>query len=140
MGIFSRKNSKPSTKSDALSIETDASRLSRGSIAAKSPLFAKDTNGWNTPTSPATTMEPEVVISKPISPKVDPAGYLRSIHAVRERTRLVFEKAKRNELLHFNVDMDKFAETATYVVSIIKVCAMSPLTVLLSTAYILYVL
>lgn len=122
MGLFSRKGSKPSVRSETLSIETDTSRFSRGSMV-KSPLFAKDTNGWNTPTSPATTMETEVVVSKPISPQVDPAGYLRSIHAVRERIRLVFEKAKRNELLHFNVDMDKFSETAAYVVSIIKASA-----------------
>lgn len=120
MGLFSRKKSKPSVRSETLSIDTDASRISRGSMA-KSPMFAKDTNGWNTPISPATTMETETVASKLINPQVDPAGYLRSIHAVRERTRLVFEKAKRNELLHFNVDMDKFSETAAYVVSIIKV-------------------
>ena len=30
-------------------------------------------------------------------------------------------KAKQNELQHFKVDMSKFADVATYVVSIIKV-------------------
>jgi len=32
------------------------------------------------------------------------------------------EKAKRDELLHFNVDMSKFKDTTSFVVSIIKVC------------------
>lgn len=65
---------------------------------------------------------PDVPIPKPPDPWQDPVGYLRSIHAVRERSRLVLEKAKRNQLMHFEVDMDKFPETASYVVSIIKVC------------------
>jgi hypothetical protein len=54
-------------------------------------------------------------------PDLDPAGYLRSIHAVRERSKLVLEKAKTGELHHFDVDPNKFSETAQYVVSIIKV-------------------
>jgi hypothetical protein len=54
-------------------------------------------------------------------PGVDPVGYLRSIRAVRERTRLVFEKAQSNQLKHFVVNPGKFADTADYVTSIIKV-------------------
>jgi hypothetical protein len=57
---------------------------------------------------------------RPPDPNVDPAAYLRSIYAVRERTKLVSEKAKRNQLKHFDVDMTKFGETAAYMVSIIK--------------------
>lgn len=64
---------------------------------------------------------PDVAIPKAPDPSVNPAAYLRSIHAVRERSRLVLEKAKRNQLKHFTVDMGKFRETAAYVVSIIKV-------------------
>ncbi len=64
---------------------------------------------------------PDVPLPKAPDPTQDPAGYLRSIYAVRERTRLVFEKAKTNELKHFNVDMSKFGDTAKFVVSIIKV-------------------
>lgn len=41
---------------------------------------------------------------------------------MRERSRLVLEKAKKNQLKHFDVDMTKFGDTASYVVSIIKVC------------------
>jgi len=54
-------------------------------------------------------------------PQVDPAGYLRSIGSVRERNAVVLEKAKRNQLNHFNVDMSKFEDTTKFVVSIIKV-------------------
>ena len=39
---------------------------------------------------------------------------------MRDRAKVVFEKVKQNRLNHFDVDMSKFGETATYVVSIIK--------------------
>ena len=54
-------------------------------------------------------------------PGLDPAGYLRSIGAVRERCALIHEKAKRNQLNHFDVDMAKFDDCTKFVVSIIKV-------------------
>jgi hypothetical protein len=57
-------------------------------------------------------------------PSVDPVAYLRSINAVRERSRLVLQKAHANQLNHFEVDLDKFPSTANYVVSIIKVSTL----------------
>lgn len=54
-------------------------------------------------------------------PAVDPAAYLRSIGAVRERCNIIKEKAKRDELNHFNVDMSKFDDAASFVVGLIKV-------------------
>lgn len=65
---------------------------------------------------------PDIPLPRAPDPQTDPAAYLRSIYAVRERTKLVLEKAKRNQLRHFTVDMSKFPDTAAYVVSIIKVC------------------
>jgi len=59
---------------------------------------------------------------------------LRSIYAVRERSRLVLEKAKTNQLKHFNVDMSKFQDTANYVVMIIKVCLLKDIEGLLRIA------
>ncbi|KAI5309603.1 hypothetical protein KEM55_002855 [Ascosphaera atra] len=53
-------------------------------------------------------------------PNVNPVAYLKSIHAVRDRSKLVMNKAKSNTLNHFDVDHSKFEETAKYVVSIIK--------------------
>lgn len=64
---------------------------------------------------------PDIAIPDPPDPTSNPAGYLRSIHAVRERTKLVLEEAKINALNHFDVDLSKFKDTADYVVSIIKV-------------------
>lgn len=62
-----------------------------------------------------------ITLPPPPDPAQDPAAYLRSIHAVRERSRIVHEIAKRNALTHFDVDPTKFGETAAYIVSIIKV-------------------
>ncbi|KAL9105398.1 MAG: hypothetical protein Q9227_009416 [Pyrenula ochraceoflavens] len=63
---------------------------------------------------------PDVPIPKAPDPALDPAAYLRSIYAVRQRSRLVMQNAKANQLNHFDVDLTKFKETAGYVVSIIK--------------------
>jgi hypothetical protein len=64
---------------------------------------------------------PNIPIPEPPDPTSKPGAYLRSIHAVRQRTRLVLDEAKSNALYHFDVDMSKFKNTADYVVSIIKV-------------------
>ena len=53
-------------------------------------------------------------------PSLDPAAYLRSINAVRERSKLVLAKAQQDQLNHFDVDLSKFQNTADYVVQIIK--------------------
>jgi hypothetical protein len=73
---------------------------------------------------------PDISLPRAPDPALNPAAYLRSIYAVRERTKLVLEKAKKNQLKHFTVDMTKFQDTAGYVVSIIKVCtpcALAPM-------------
>ncbi len=111
MGIFKRKNSKP------LSSETSQTYSNlRNSTAMQSPGSAKP-NG-STFSSPSL---PDVSLPKPPDPNVDPAAYLRSIYSIRERTKIIFEKAKKNQLTHFNVDMEMFTKTAEYTVSIIKV-------------------
>jgi hypothetical protein len=112
MGLFNRKNSKNSAEEDS-----NASNSARNSgVPLKSPAPSKITNGF------ASVSLPEASLPRPPDPSVDPAAYLRSIYAVRERTRYIYEKARRNQLTHFDVDMTKFSETALYVVSIIKVC------------------
>lgn len=47
--------------------------------------------------------------------------YLLSLEAVRERSRIVFEAAKKNELSHFDYHADKLPEAAAYVTSVINV-------------------
>lgn len=114
MGLFKRKDSKHSIHSDRDDQDNQSSHSTRTSTASlKSPGI------MSSGTLPASI--PEVPISKPPDPSLDPAAYLRSIHAVRERSRIVLQKARKNRLSHFDVDMTKFEVTASYVVSIIKV-------------------
>lgn len=106
--LFGRKSSKP-----AISPGESLPNTSNGSL--KSPSLPNTSNGSKTP-----VMMPDVPLPRAPDPALDPAGYLRSIYAVRERSRLVLDKAKANQLKHFTVDMSKFQDTAGYVVSIIK--------------------
>lgn len=113
MGLFKRKDSKNSIhseKDDYDSVSLNSGRTSN--VSLRSPGL----KGSGLPAS-----IPELPIAKPPDPALDPAQYLRSIHAVRERCRIVLEKAKADNLNHFDVDMSKFKATASYVVSIIKV-------------------
>lgn len=50
----------------------------------------------------------------------DPIRYLRSLKAIRERSFSVYEKAKSNQLKHFDVDESKLDDVVTFVVSLIK--------------------
>jgi hypothetical protein len=64
---------------------------------------------------------PKIDLPRPPDPQLDPAGYLRSLGAVRERSKIVTDKALRNDLKHFDVDLSKFADVVTFVSQIIKV-------------------
>lgn len=114
MGLFKRKDSKNSVQNERDDADSYASinsgRTSNASL--KSP----GVKGSGLPSS-----IPELPIARPPDPALDPAAYLRSIHAVRERCSLVLNKAKKNQLAHFDVDMSKFKATASYMVSMIKV-------------------
>lgn len=105
MGLFSRKTPKEKANGN---LPTSNESLS--------PAH-KQTNGFAFE-SPSL---PDVTLPAPPDPKLDPAAYLRSIYAVRDRTKYVFSQVKRNKLMHFDVDMSKFPETAAYLVSIINV-------------------
>jgi hypothetical protein len=109
MRLFGRKGSKP-----GISPNGSQPNSSNGSLRSPGP----------TPNGSRPTSFPDVPLPKAPDPALDPAGYLRSIYAVRERSKLVLEKAKKNQLKHFNVDMSKFQDVASFVVSIIKVGAM----------------
>ncbi|KAK8110123.1 uncharacterized protein PG998_006580 [Apiospora kogelbergensis] len=84
-------------------------RSSGGSTLPPTPL---------TPFSP--TMIPRADLPKPPDPNLDPAAYLRSLGAVRERSRIITDKAMRNKLHHFDVDMNKFPDVVRFVCGIIK--------------------
>lgn len=72
-----------------------------------------------TPFSPGSV--PSIPMPRPPDPQLDPAGYLRSLGAVRERCKIVTAKACKNELNHFDVDMRKFPDVVSFVANIIKV-------------------
>ncbi|KAL8959906.1 MAG: hypothetical protein Q9193_003304 [Seirophora villosa] len=113
MGLFSRKGKNAAT--DAASV---TSKVSRTTSNLQPPQDNNHTmNGLQHATSPSLV---NIALPPPPDPNTEPAAYLRSIHSVRERSRLVYDKAKRNQLAHFDVDLTKFGETAAYVVSIIK--------------------
>jgi hypothetical protein len=111
MRLFGRKSSKP-----AISPSGSQPNSSNNSLRSPGP----------TPNGSRPTSFPEVPLPKAPDPTLDPAGYLRSIYAVRERSKLVLEKAKKNQLKHFTVDMSKFNDVASFVVSIIKVRSRAP--------------
>jgi hypothetical protein len=121
MGLFSRKPKSGSTTSASGGSRKNSSSLAEiGSMSSQSSLKSPATPGFSKMSIPPTI--PKIALPKAPDPHVDPAGYLRSIGAVRERCSIVLEKARRNELNHFEVDMSKFADTTSFVVSIIKVC------------------
>jgi hypothetical protein len=63
---------------------------------------------------------PKMDLPRPPDPQLDPAGYLRSIGAVRERSKILMDKAVRNELKHFDVDLTKFPNVVKFVSQLIK--------------------
>lgn len=121
MGLFSKKSSSSRTNSissDRLGkIGRKGSQTSVASNSMMSPSSSRASQGnaQGLPTIPSLDMPP------PPDPALDPSGYLRSIQAVRERSKFVFDNALKNRLTNFNVDMAKFGDVAEYVVSIIKV-------------------
>ncbi|KAF4956324.1 hypothetical protein FGADI_3901 [Fusarium gaditjirri] len=127
MGLFSRKDKTP--KGDQ-AINTSQSNVSVNSHSSslRSPAPGANRNPLNrtsaTSSSPGGPMSPvklpKIDLPRPPDPQLDPAGYLRSLGAVRERSKIITDKALRNELKHFDVDMGKFPDVVTFVTGIIK--------------------
>ncbi|CAK7241256.1 MAG: hypothetical protein STHCBS139747_002716 [Sporothrix thermara] len=97
--------------------------MNRSSAGTAGTAATSSSNG-SLPGTPATPFSPvhlpKVDLPRPPDPALDPAGYLRSLNAVRERSRIVSNKALRNELNHFDVDMSKFPDVVSFVSQIIK--------------------
>ncbi len=110
MGLFNRKNPRSSTNGNANGLASNASSL-------KSPPGPKTSNG---PAFDSPSML-NVSLQGPPDPSLDPAAYLRSIYAVRQRSRFIIVNAKRNQLAHFDVDPAKWKDNVDYVTRIIKV-------------------
>lgn len=116
MGIFNRKSAKIQTNGEIRNSSFNSSTL-------KSPPPTQSSQKTSSFVSPSAL---DVTLPNPPDPTTDPAAYLRSIWAVRARCQLVYQRAKRNQLAHFDVDGSKFRETANYLVSIIKVGQKAP--------------
>jgi len=116
MGLFKRKTTKP--EGDKVTNNYSKPPTLNGNGHLKTPNRTTTTTAAVMDSIPAI---PDVPLPKAPDPTAHPAAYLRSIYAVRQRSKLVFEKAKKNQLKHFTIDMTKFPDTAAYVVSIIKV-------------------
>ncbi|TVY62836.1 Uracil catabolism protein [Lachnellula suecica] len=119
MGIFSRKDksgsaTSGSTRKNSSNLGDIQSMSSQSQSSLRSPI----TPGYNKMSIPPTI--PKITLPKAPDPHVDPAGYLRSIGAVRERCTVMLGKAKQNKLNHFDVDMSMFEHTTKFVVAIIK--------------------
>jgi len=118
MGLFNRKSSTPAVNKSANSRKHAAIVSVQPSRDAEQASFRQQplANGSSGPPNLEQYRIPE-----PPDSRTDPVDYLRSIHAVRERSRIILEAAKRNNLTNFRVDMTKFSDTASYVAAIIKV-------------------
>ncbi|KAL2163037.1 hypothetical protein VTH06DRAFT_6873 [Thermothelomyces fergusii] len=138
MGLFSRRDRAPKGAAELppeLPSSQSKTSLGSGSSSNITPINTTSramnrtsagttsTGGPGTPLtpfSPPPTTGAGVGMLRVPDPQLDPAGYLRSLGAVRERCKLVTAKACKNELLHFNVDMQKFPDVVSFVANIIK--------------------
>nr|POE87339.1 uracil catabolism protein 4 [Quercus suber] len=135
MGLFTHKSSKGSSKIPSANTDTNTGHGSGSHCDQQTTPTRHDSHQHTSNSSARLPFHkrqpnsgyafrmahvPDTPLPPAPNPDHDPAGYLRSIYAVRERSALVLEKAKQGQLRHFTVDMSKFADTANYVVSIIK--------------------
>lgn len=136
MGLFSRKDKTPkgeqpiNTSKSNVSVNSHSSSLRSPPGVSRNPLnrTSAASTSPGTPMSPMSPIKlPKIDLPRPPDPQLDPAGYLRSLGAVRERSKIVTDKALRNELKHFDVDMGKFPDVVTFVTGIIKVCGRNGL-------------
>ncbi|RDA87606.1 hypothetical protein CP532_3966 [Ophiocordyceps camponoti-leonardi (nom. inval.)] len=119
MGFFSRRKAAKANST----ITTVHSNTSFSS--AKSPIVGhRPSAGTITPVTPMSPMSPvklpKVDLPRPPDPQLDPAGYLRSLGAVRERSGLLMQRALNDKLDHFNVDLSKLPDVVAFVSRLIK--------------------
>ncbi|KAK5993776.1 Uracil catabolism protein 4 [Cladobotryum mycophilum] len=130
MGFFSRKPKQPKADSSLTNSTSTASfnsatsrGLSNNRISAGSILTPA------TPLSPMSAVKiPKIDLPRPPDPQLDPAGYLRSLGAVRDRSKVILDKALKNQLNHFDVDMTKMSDVSIFVSGLIKRDYEAPFT------------
>ncbi|KAL2130052.1 hypothetical protein VTI74DRAFT_6946 [Chaetomium olivicolor] len=137
MGLFSKRDRAPKAAHNpqpTLSNSQSKSSLTSGSSSIITPIntsarimnrtsagTTSTTGGPGTPLTPFSPGPiPNIAMPRPPDPQLDPAGYLRSLGAVRDRCKIVTSKAYKNELKHFDVDLRKFPDVVSFVANIIK--------------------
>ncbi|KAH6692466.1 hypothetical protein F5X68DRAFT_267456 [Plectosphaerella plurivora] len=124
MGLFSRKEktpkvtTKPSINTSDVSINSGASSLKSPPPTTRSAF--NRISGGSTTNGALAAQIPKMDLPRPPDPQLDPAGYLRSLSAVRERSKIIKDKALQNQLAHFKVDMTKFPDVVSFVALIIR--------------------
>ncbi|KAH8664713.1 hypothetical protein BX600DRAFT_302939 [Xylariales sp. PMI_506] len=119
MGLFSKKPKPPKASGKMLASDSQSFHSDHDNM--KSPIsFQVNRSSGGASSIPSTPMIPRVDMPKPPDPHLDPAAYLRSLGAIRERSKIVSDKATRNALQHFDVDMNKFPDVVRFVCGIIK--------------------
>ena len=125
MGLFSRREKSSRTDVPNFTSHSSASvnsNTSRGPVINRTSTTSM-AGGPGTPLSPKSPPKlPKVDLPRPPDPQLDPAGYLRSIGAVRDRSKVVLAKALHNDLKHFDVDLDRMPDVVSFVSQLIKVC------------------
>lgn len=121
MGLFSKKSSSRANSITSENYSKVGRKGSQTSLASYKSSMQPRTSTQGSGSPHHLPSIPSVDLPPAPDPGLDPSGYLRSIHAVRERSRFVLDSALKNQLTNFTVDMTKWSNVAEYVVSIIKV-------------------
>jgi Protein of unknown function (DUF1688) len=75
----------------------------------------------DSPRTPPFPVKTAVELPSAPDPALDPEGYLNNLIAVRERSKLVYERVRTGSGKCFTLDEGKFDDVIRYVVGIIKV-------------------
>lgn len=121
MGMFSRKEKPAKVEPPIRSSYSTASANSGGSKGFINRISGGSVGNGN-PLSPGSQASvPRIDLPRPPDPNLDPAGYLRSLVAIRERSRIVYQKALKNDLKHFDVDFDKMSDVVAFITGLVRV-------------------
>ncbi|KAG5975344.1 hypothetical protein E4U55_007745 [Claviceps digitariae] len=95
-------------------------KISKGNHSVAASHSTGSINSATTQLSMPSLKQHKVDLPRPPDPELDPVGYLRSLGAVRERSRIILEKVTNDELNHFDVDLSKLPDVVTFVAGLIK--------------------
>ncbi|KAG6006461.1 hypothetical protein E4U21_007005 [Claviceps maximensis] len=95
-------------------------KIPKGNLHVVASHSTGSVNSATTQSSMPSVKQSKVDLPRPPDPELDPVGYLRSLGAVRERSRIILEKVTNDQLNHFDVDLSKLPDVVTFVAGLIK--------------------